>query len=91
LDRLLRSWDAASVGTTRSLFGEWDQIVGPQVARYARPRTLRRGTLVVAVTDPAWATQLRFLEAELVTRIAAATGTEEVRAIEVRVDRGPGS
>ncbi len=42
---------------------------------------------MVAVADPAWATQLRFLEGELLERIAAATGSDEVRAIEVRVRR----
>ena len=48
---------------------------------------LRERTLVVAVADPAWATQLRFLEQELLARIAAATGSDEVTAIEVRVRR----
>jgi predicted nucleic acid-binding Zn ribbon protein len=85
LERLVGGWGAASTGTTRSLFAEWDDIVGPRLAAQARPRSLRQGTLVVAVSDPAWATQLRFLEADLVARIQATTGTSEVRSIQVRV------
>jgi hypothetical protein len=37
------------------------------------------------VTDPAWATQLRFLETELLDRIRAATRSDDVTAIQVRV------
>jgi predicted nucleic acid-binding Zn ribbon protein len=90
VDRLVQSWGAGSAGTTRSLFADWDDIVGPQLAHHVRPRSLRQGTLVLAVTDPAWATQLRFLEAELLERIRAATASSEVSAIQVRVVR-PGA
>jgi len=85
LERVLRGWGTGSPATTRSLFADWEDIVGEPLASHVRPRSLRRGTLVVAVTDAAWATQLRFLEAELVARIRAATGSSEVVAIQVRV------
>jgi len=85
VDRLVKGWGAASTDTTRTVFADWDEIVGDGLAAHARPRSLRRGTLVIAVADPAWATQLRFLEADLVARIRASTGSEEVTAIEVRV------
>jgi predicted nucleic acid-binding Zn ribbon protein len=85
VDRLVSGWGAASADTTRTVFGDWDDIVGPQLAGRTKPRTLRQGTLTIAVSDPAWATQLRFLEAELVARIAAMTGSDEVERIDVRV------
>ena len=92
VDRLVRGLGAPSAASTRSIFADWDDIVGDQIAAHARPHALRERTLVVAVVDPAWATQLRFLEAELLTRLAAATGSDEVVAIEVRVrpTSGPG-
>jgi predicted nucleic acid-binding Zn ribbon protein len=84
---------APSSDVTRSIFADWSEIVGAQLAAHARPHALRERTLVVAVSDPAWATQLRFLEVDLLGRIAAATGSDEVTAIEVRVrrERAPGS
>jgi predicted nucleic acid-binding Zn ribbon protein len=85
VDRLARSLGAPSAQVTQSIFADWDEIVGPAIAPHARPQALRERTLVVAVADPAWATQLRFLEAELLARIAAATGSDEVAGIEVRV------
>jgi predicted nucleic acid-binding Zn ribbon protein len=87
VDRLVRSLGAPSAKLTRSVFADWDDIVGPAISPHARPHALRERTLVVAVADPAWATQLRFLEGELLERISAATGSDEIRAIEVRVRR----
>ena len=85
LDRLVRSLGAPSAGVTTSIFADWADIVGPQVAAHCRPVTLRDRGLTVAVTDPGWATQLRFLEAEILARIATATGSDEVTRIDVRV------
>jgi predicted nucleic acid-binding Zn ribbon protein len=85
VDRLLRSWGSASLAATGSVFADWAEIVGPQVAEHAHPRSLRDGVLVIGVTEPGWATQLRFLEADLLARIGQATGSGEVRSIQIRV------
>jgi predicted nucleic acid-binding Zn ribbon protein len=89
LDRLVRGLGAPSAGVTTSIFADWGEIVGEQIAAHCRPATLRERILTVTVTDPGWATQLRFLEGELLGRIATATGSDEVIKIEVRV-RGAG-
>jgi hypothetical protein len=45
------------------------------------------GRLVVEVDEPGWATQLRYLESELLARLAAVAGAGAVRSIDVRVRR----
>lgn len=85
LQRLLRGLGAPKPGTMQSVFDAWPDLVGEQIAAHARPAGLRDGVLTVAVPDPAWATQLRFLEADLVRRIADAFGPDEVTRVEVRV------
>jgi predicted nucleic acid-binding Zn ribbon protein len=60
-------------------------MVGESVAQHSRPRSLRDGVLVVAVDEPAWATQLRWLEADLLTRLREVLGPDQVARIEVRV------
>jgi predicted nucleic acid-binding Zn ribbon protein len=76
---------AASLGLDPGLLTRWPELVGEGVAEHTRPRGLRDGTLVVLVDDPAWATQLRWLEADLVTRLGELLGPDRVRRIEVRV------
>jgi predicted nucleic acid-binding Zn ribbon protein len=64
---------------------EWDAIVGTEVAAHARLQTVRDGVLVIAVDSPIWATELRYLEGEIVARAAAAVGPGVVTSIRVRV------
>jgi predicted nucleic acid-binding Zn ribbon protein len=71
--------------TLSRVFASWPELVGEAVAAHARPRSLRAGTLVVAVDEPAWATQLRWLEADLVGRLTEVLGEGQIDRIDVRV------
>ena len=85
LDRLVRHLGGPSADVTTSLVRRWADLVGPNVGANSRPIRLRDGTLTVAVADPAWATQLRFLEVTLVLHLQAELGSEAVSTIVVRV------
>src|SRR5690242_14519889 len=74
---------AAAMG---GVFGRWEEAVGPAVAAHVQPVKLDGTTLVVEVDDPGWATQLRFLEANMRTRLAEVAGAA-IDRIEVRVGR----
>ncbi|CAN5206392.1 hypothetical protein BH24ACT1_BH24ACT1_04040 [soil metagenome] len=87
LDRLSASFGGPPAGVLTAVFASWDDVVGEGVAAHARPRSLRHGVLVVVVDDPAWATQLRWLEADLLTRLATVAGEGVVTEIQVRVSR----
>jgi len=85
LDRVVRGLGGTPAEVVGTLFGRWEEIVGPQIAAHARPVAVREGVLVVTVDDPAWATQVRFLEAEMLRRLVEVTGGGEITSIEVRV------
>jgi len=85
LDRVVRRLGGASADATTGLFERWPELVGEGVAASSRPLSIRGNVLMVAVDDPAWATQLRFLEAELLRRLADELGEGAVTSIEVRV------
>ncbi|MBI5088544.1 MAG: DUF721 domain-containing protein [Actinobacteria bacterium] len=68
------------------VFGRWNETVGDAVARHVQPVKLDGATLVVEVDDPAWATQLKFLEATLRERLHASTGAR-IDTFEIRVRR----
>lgn len=88
LDRLARRLGAPAASSLGAVFTKWADAVGPAVAAHTRPVGLHDGVLTVAVDDPAWATQLRFLTADLVEKIASVAGDDVVVAIEIRVDGG---
>jgi predicted nucleic acid-binding Zn ribbon protein len=92
LDRTTRRLGGPSSGTTTAVFSRWEELVGPDIAAHSHPVSLHDGVLTLAVDHPAWATQLRFMTAELLTRIGdvtAAAGNGEVREIRLRVTGQP--
>ncbi len=88
LDALLDRLGAETATAITGVFGEWPKIVGEQVAQHVTPIKLERGRLIVEIDDPSWATQMRFLEPQLIEKLNAAT-TSTITAIEVRVKRNP--
>ena len=85
LDRITRKLGAGPASTLGAVFRRWDEIVGSAVAAHARPLSLRDGILRVAVDEPGWATQLRYLAPTIVDRCADAVGPDVVTRIEVSV------
>ena len=67
----------------------WNDVVGDAIAQHSRPRGVRNGVLDIAVDAPAWATELRYLEADLVDRASRLVGPGVVRAVRVSVDSTP--
>lgn len=71
------------------LVDAWSDIVGDTVAQHSRARGVRNGVLAIVVDASAWATQLRFLEADLVERVSRVVGPGVVSAVRISVDAGP--
>lgn len=72
---------AALLGT---VFSRWEELVGSAIARHTKPLRLEGGTLVVAVDQPAWATQVRLLAPGILTSVTERTG-ERLDRLEVVV------
>ena len=95
LDRskLTRHMGAPTSQTASTIFARWADLVGPDIAGHARPTSLHDGALQLDVDHPAWATQLRYMTTELLTRIAESTSSgsgSEVTEIHIRVvGQGP--
>ena len=85
LDRLASRLGAPGADALATVFTRWSDVVGPMVSAHTQPISLRGGVLVVAVDDPTWATQLRYLGASVVERLAALLGEGAITRLEVRV------
>ena len=89
LEGLARRLGAPTAGALGAVFRQWEEAVGAAVAAHARPVSLADGVLVVAVDQPGWATQLRYLTNDLLTRLADVAGEGVVGRIDIRVENGP--
>lgn len=64
------------------LIASWGSIVGEDLAEHAEPVGIEDGTLTVRCDSTAWATQLRLIRADILTRIGdsfPAAGIDTVR------------
>jgi predicted nucleic acid-binding Zn ribbon protein len=71
------------------LFGEWDRVVGGDVAGHCRPSKLERGELTIEAESTAWATQLRLLARSLLKQIAAEVGNNVVTKLHIHGPAAP--
>jgi len=63
------------------IWTEWADVVGPTIARHARPLRLRRGVLLVEVDGVEWMHELQYLKAELRVRINERLDRPAVREV----------
>jgi predicted nucleic acid-binding Zn ribbon protein len=92
LDAVLRALAGPGRQAMRGIFDAWPDNVGPQTAAHAKPMVLDRGRLVIEVDQPGWATQLRYLEQELISKLTPFLAGAELTGIDVRIVRqSPGS
>ncbi len=61
-------WDTAL--SQSELIAAWQEIAGPETAAHSEPTGVEDGLLRVKCDSTAWATQLRLMRTEILTRIA---------------------
>lgn len=85
LDRVLAALGSPPVDALVAVTEHWGELVGPEASAASRPLAIEHGRLLVSVTEPAWASQLRWLEAEVVRRSADLLGPGVIDRLEPRV------
>jgi len=78
-------WDSTLART--ELLESWADIVGAETALHSNPVSIEDGVLTITCDSTAWATQLRIMRADIVTRISERF--TEAGVVSVRFD-GPG-
>jgi len=63
----------------------WDGVVGPAIAGNARPHAFKGGLLMVNVSSSPWVQQLRYVEAEILSKLNDALGSRQVTRIRFKV------
>jgi predicted nucleic acid-binding Zn ribbon protein len=89
VQQLVRDRDWTRTLIAAGLLPRWEQIVGSHIAAHCRPERLEAGELTCIAESTAWATQLRFMSAQLLARIEADVGPGVVSRLRVRGPTAP--
>ncbi len=87
LEALSRRLGLDEARSSARIFGQWDEIVGADMAAHVRPVRLSPEALVVSCDHPAWATQVRHLADAILDRVADEAGIDRPSGLEVRIAR----
>ncbi|EXG78993.1 DUF721 domain-containing protein [Cryptosporangium arvum] len=82
-----RGWDRPTAEAR--VIGDWESLVGPEIAAKSKPVGLRDGELTLQAESTAWATQLRLLSGKLLGLLSAEVGPNVVRKIRVHGPAAP--
>ena len=85
LDAVMRGLGAPEASGVHLVFDQWSEVVGEALAARTRPLRMDGGRLVLAVDEPAIATHVRFLQAELLARLEALLGPGRITSLDLRV------
>jgi predicted nucleic acid-binding Zn ribbon protein len=72
-----------------TVLASWPQIVGEEVAAHAYPTALTDRVLFVSAESTAWATQLRYMQAQILAKIAASVGDGVVKSLRITGPKAP--
>ena len=82
-----KNWQGALL--QHGVFLRWEQLVGPEIARVARPEVIRDGTLWVRVVDQVWVQQLQYEQTTMLFAINELLSSEQrIGALRFRLDTG---
>ena len=87
LDRYLEYLGAPPIRTITSLQDRWSEVVGPALAEPTRPVELVDGVLVIGCDDATWASQVGWMESQIVERFRTLFPGTEIRKIKARIGR----
>jgi hypothetical protein len=77
--------DADRVRQALGVWPAWEEAVGPQIARAARPVALRNGVLLVHVKHPVWMQELVAMRETLLRRVRRVASASVVKDLRFRV------
>lgn len=63
----------------------WDEVVGPDISRNAKPLWIKDKRLKVTVSDPIWLQELKFVEKDIKEKLNKKLRRKAVEKIEFRV------
>ena len=89
LHKILKKRNIPHASTDRYLLNIWRRAVGPQIAAQTHPDILKRGSLFVRVSAPAWLHQLQFMKEEILSKINELFVKEEVRNLFLTIGELP--
>ncbi|MEO8268913.1 MAG: DUF721 domain-containing protein [Aureliella sp.] len=85
--RLLASSGYAETQGVAQLLEQWQQAVGPELAKLSRPGNVARGILQIHVANSAVMQEVHFRKKQILTALQKVGSTSMITELKIRVDK----
>lgn len=85
MPRLMKTLKKPHADVIVTVFKRWEQVVGADIAQHCRPVAIDANRLIVATSDPMWASELEWFSEKLLDKLAQLSGERRLDALIVRV------
>ncbi len=68
------------------IFNCWEEIVGTEIYKKAKPKKVTAGVLYMSVTTSTWANELSLMSGQLIEKINSFIGEEVVKSIRFKTN-----
>jgi predicted nucleic acid-binding Zn ribbon protein len=80
LARVLKGFNIRDLDSIK-IFAIWERVTGEKLAAHCQPARIDRGILYVAVDDPIWLAQIKYMKIDIQNKIAEALEKETINDI----------
>jgi len=68
-----------------SVFNHWEEIVGKEISRKAKPQKIFKSILYISVSGPSWANELSMMSEQLIEKINTYIGDEIITKLRFKI------
>lgn len=86
IERVLEGLGLEKVVEQHTVYSEWSERVGQEIARAAKPYRVDGDTLIVRVANSAWINELSLRQNELLGRLNAGRSKSKIKRLIFRLD-----
>ena len=87
LNRLMGTLRAPPTDVVNTVFSCWAEIVGSDLSPHCRPVSIKAETLLIEAENSTWASELSWLQKDLISRVIQVTGSNRISKVQIRVSR----
>ncbi|MGP5497989.1 DciA family protein [Corynebacterium flavescens] len=66
------------------IMGNWENLVGPKIAAHTKPERIKDQIVYVSCDNSNWATELRYLQRQILQKIAARLGPDVIDELRIQ-------
>lgn len=81
IEDVIKKMDIRRKMNISNIFNRWEEIVGAEICKKAKPERITRGILYISVTTSTWANELSLMSEQLIKKINSFIGEEVVKNI----------